>query len=321
MFGQKKNYLISKELAGKRADIAVSLMESDVSRQYLQKLFDLHVVMIGGKPLKRSYKVKENDLIVIEYPNPIKLNIEPVDRPIDIVYEDEYLLVVNKEAGVVVHPTYTGNHLGESLVNALMFHIGDHFAGIGGVLRPGIVHRLDKDTSGLIIIAKTDITHRTLVKMFKERKIKKKYLALVSNNIKEDTGIIEAPIGRNRSDRKKMSIDGIHSKEAITEFTVLDRFEYANKRYTLLDILLRTGRTHQIRVHFKHIGNPLVGDIKYGNTKLNNIFLSKFNLHRQFLHAYFLQFKHPETKKEITIEIPLSLDLENVLKKLKLTKN
>lgn len=321
MFGQKRNYLIGKELEGKRADIAVNLMEKDVSRQYLQKLFDTKCVTIYGKTVKRSYKVKENDILVIDYPSPIKLEIDPIDKSLEIVYEDQYLLVINKEPGVVVHPTHTGAYLRDSLVNALMFHVGEGFSGIGGVLRPGIVHRLDKDTSGLIIVAKTDITHRALVKMFKERKVTKKYLALVTNNMKEESGIIEAPIGRSQSDRKKMKVDGIASKEAITEFTVIERFEYANKRVTLLDIRLRTGRTHQIRVHFKHMGHPLVGDTKYGDGKLNKIFAQKLNLNRQFLHAYYLNFKHPNTKKEITLEIPLSLDLENVLKRLKKTKS
>jgi 23S rRNA pseudouridine1911/1915/1917 synthase len=316
MFGQKRRYLVEKELVDKRADIAISLMESDVSRQYLQKLFDNHKVILGKKVVKRSYKVKEGDILEIDYPKPIKLEIDPVDIPIDVVYEDEYLLVVNKAPGMVVHPSGTGKYIGESLVNAVLAHVGDGLKGIGGVLRPGIVHRLDKDTSGLIVIAKTDITHRALVDIFKNRQIKKHYLALVYKNVSDD-GIITGDIGRHRVNRKKMSIDGIAAREAKTEFSVLDRMETHIGPVTLLDIRLHTGRTHQIRVHFMSIGNPIVGDTKYGDKKVNKLFAQKYGLERQFLHAYKLSFVHPETSKKVDIEVGLPPDLEKVMKKLK----
>lgn len=313
MFAERRKYKIGQELEGKRVDVALAILEKDLSRQYLQKLLDDKRVSCGKKILKPSYRVSDGEMIEVDYPAPVKMDIEPIDLPLEIVYEDQWLLVVNKEAGVVVHPAEQGKFMGKSLVNAVLSHVGEGLKGIGGVMRPGIVHRLDKDTSGLIVIAKTDLVHKDLSDQFKNRKITKKYLALVTGNIKEDQGQILAALGRHPLQRKKRAVDGINAKEANTEFKVRSRYRTNWGDFTLVEINLHTGRTHQIRVHFQSVKHALIGDKLYGNDKLNQVFKDKLGLSRQFLHAYSLSFQHPENKKKVDLEIGLPSDLNRVL--------
>lgn len=314
MFGEKRKYVISKDLAGKRVDQVLTFLEKDVSRQYLQKLLKEGRVWLGKKYLKPSYKVSEGDELLVDFPAPVKMQIEPVDIPLRIVYEDEYLLVINKDAGVVVHPAEHGKFMGQSLVNGVLAYVGNGLKGIGGVLRPGIVHRLDKETSGLIVVAKTDLAHQRLVDMFKAREVVKKYTALVIGNISVDRGQINAPIGRDPKDRKKMAVDGMLAKDAFSEFSVLGRYDFLGKSYTLVEVRPKTGRTHQIRVHMLWLGYPLVGDKLYGNEKINKLFSQKFSLDRHFLEASNLSFVHPITQKKLDLHVDLANDLRNVLK-------
>ncbi len=313
MFAEKRKYVVGAVQAGKRLDIALVELENGVSRQYLQKMIKEKRVLLEDRYLKPSYKVTENDVLVVDYPENVALEILPVKLPLKIVYEDEDLLVIDKDPGVVVHPSEHGKFMGKSLVNAVLAHVGEGLKGIGGVLRPGIVHRLDKDTSGLIVVAKSDLAHQGLVEIFKSRKVEKRYMALVCGDLKEDQGIIEGAIGRNPKDRKKMAVDGVKAKEAITEYSVKKRFETKLGDFCLVDVKLHTGRTHQIRVHFQYIGHPLAGDKHYGRDKVNAQLEKKFGLVRQFLHAYKLKFVHPVSKKKIDLEIGLSKDLQKVL--------
>lgn len=313
MFAEKRKYTVGTEQSGKRLDIALFEMENGVSRQYLQKMIKEKRVLLENRYLKPSYKVSTGEILMVDYPANVAMEILPVKLPLKIVYEDEDLLVIDKDPGVVVHPSEQGKFMGKSLVNAVLAHVGDGLKGIGGVLRPGIVHRLDKDTSGLIVVAKSDLAHQGLVEIFKSRKVEKRYLALVCGDLKEDKGIIEGAIGRNPADRKKMAVDGVKAKEAITEYKVEKRFETKWGDFCLVDIKLHTGRTHQIRVHFQYIGHPLAGDRHYGRDKVNAQLEKKFGLARQFLHAYKLKFVHPISKKKIDLEIGLSRDLQTVL--------
>ncbi|MCC6643874.1 RluA family pseudouridine synthase [Candidatus Peregrinibacteria bacterium] len=312
MFAEKRKYVVSSELAGLRADLALSKLENEVSRQYLQKMFKEKRVWLGGKYLKPSFKVAEGDQLMIDYPKALSMDLEPVKLPLKVVYEDKYILVINKDPGVVVHPAEQGKFMGKSLVNAALAHVGEGLKGIGGVLRPGIVHRLDKDTSGLIVIAKTDKAHQELVNSFKSREVDKSYLALIYGELKEKKGLIVASIGRSPRDRKKMAIDGINAKEAKTEYKVVKKYDFGGQKFSLVDIKLHTGRTHQIRVHFESIGHPLIGDKHYGRDRINAKF-KEIGLERQFLHAYRLKFNHPISKKKIDLKIDLSDDLQKVL--------
>lgn len=313
MFAERRKYIVGEEQSGKRLDIALFGMENGVSRQYLQKMIKEKRVLSNGRYLKPSFKVSAGDVLYVDYPENVPMEILPVKLPLKIVYEDDDLLVIDKDPGVVVHPSEQGKFMGKSLVNAVLAHVGEGLKGIGGVLRPGIVHRLDKDTSGLIVVAKSDLAHQGLVDIFKSRKVEKRYLALVCGNLKEDKGIIEGAIGRNPVDRKKMAVDGVKAKEAVTEYIVEKRFETKWGDFCLVDIKLHTGRTHQIRVHFQSIGHPLAGDKAYGRDKINTKLEKAFGLKRQFLHAYKLKFAHPVNKKKIDLEIGLSNDLQKVL--------
>ena len=292
---------VSIEDKGKRLDAYVSENVEELTRSYLQQLIDDGHVMIEGKTkVKSGQKLKGDEIISVVIPEPEPLNVEAEDLPIDIVYEDEYLLVINKSADMVVHPA-PGNYSG-TLVNAILYHVKD-LSSINGVIRPGIVHRLDKDTSGLIIVAKNDEAHVKLVDNFKDKTIKKTYLAIVKGVIGKDSGRIETIIGRNPNDRKKMAVVEKNGKIAISNYIVLDR---ANK-HTLVKVDIETGRTHQIRVHMKHLGYPIEGDIVYGQ---KNDFAK-----RQMLHAYRLSFIHPITKEEINLIGTLPEDFLNTLKK------
>lgn len=298
-----KQYCINPETENLRLDKAVVLLDQDLSRSMIQKMLEDKQILVNGKKEKASYKTKLNDMIQIEEIVPKEITLKAQDIPLDIIYEDKDIIVVNKPKGLVVHPA-NGNPDG-TLVNAIMNICKDSLSGIGGKIRPGIVHRIDKDTSGLLIVAKNDKAHIALSEQIKNREIVKKYVALVRGTIKENEATIDMPIGRSSKDRKKMAVrkDG---KVAITHFKVLQRY----KGYTYLDIKIDTGRTHQIRVHLAEIGYPIVGDSVYSNGK------NPFGVEGQMLHAKELTFTHPTTGKEMHLEAPLPEYFENVLREL-----
>ena len=299
-----KVYTINKELAGNRIDKTLPNLDKNLTRVMSQKLIEQGNVKVNGKNVKTSYKLNENDKVEVEIPEVKEVCIEAQDIPVEVLYEDNDIIVVNKPKGLVVHPA-NGNPDG-TLVNALMKICKGTLSGIGGEIRPGIVHRLDKDTSGVLIVAKNDKAHLALCKQIKNREVKKTYLALTRGIIKENEATINMPIGRSTTDRKKMAVVKT-GKEAITHFKVLERF----KENTLLEINLETGRTHQIRVHLSQIGYPIVGDMVYSNGK------NKFGVQGQMLHAWKIKFMHPITGKEMEIEAPLPPYFEDVLEKLK----
>ncbi len=286
-----------------RLDYYLSLELDEVSRTRIQRLVKDGLVKVNGEIKKSSYLVKEGDTISVVFPEPKTLEIVPEDIPIEIVYEDSDLAVINKQHGMVVHPA-PGNYSG-TLVNAIMFHM-DNLSSINGIIRPGIVHRLDKDTSGLLVIAKNDKTHRGLSEQLKHHGVYREYLALVHGNIKKDNGTIDAPIGRNQRDRKKMAVTHKNSKEAVTHFSVAKRYG----KYTLVSLKLETGRTHQIRVHLSYMGNPVVGDPVYSSGK------NEFSIKRQLLHAKKLGFIHPSTKMSVEFSCELPEDFRLILGRL-----
>lgn len=277
------------DLDNVRLDAYIAKKREDLSRVMVQKLIENGNVLVDGKKRKISYKVQVGEVIELDIPEAKETGIKAEDIPLDIVYEDEDIIVVNKPKGMVVHPA-NGNPDG-TLVNAIMAHCEGSLSGIGGEIRPGIVHRLDKDTSGLLIVAKNDKAHINMSEQIKNREVKKIYIALVRGVVPENEATINMPIGRSTKDRKKMAVrkDG---KEAITHFKVLKR--YAN--YTLLEVKIDTGRTHQIRVHMAEIGHPVVGDMVYSNGK------NEFGVQGQMLHAKSLDFKHPITGKQMHLE-------------------
>ena len=288
----EKVFKITEQNINQRLDMYIASLDLDLSRSMAQKMIENNQVLVNEKPVKTSYKTKLDDNIKIKIAEPKMAEIKAQEIPLDIIYEDNDIVVVNKPKGMVVHPG-NGNPDG-TLVNAIMAICKDSLSGIGGEIRPGIVHRLDKDTSGLIIIAKNDKAHINLSKQIQDRKVKKIYTALVRGVIPEDTATIEMPIGRSKTDRKKMAVrkDG---KEAITHIKVLKRY----RNYTLVKVKIDTGRTHQIRVHMAEIGYPVVGDEVYSNGK------NEFNVHGQMLHSTSLDFTHPVTGEEMHFEAPL----------------
>lgn len=289
-----------------RLDAYIS-QNTDISRSMVQKLLDEEKITVNDKIQKASYKVQAFDKIQINIETPKEVKIEPQDIPLDIVYEDNDILVVNKQKGLVVHPA-NGNPDG-TLVNAIMAHCKDSLSGIGGELRPGIVHRLDKDTSGLLIIAKNDKAHIQVSQQIKDREVKKTYIALVRGTIVEDEATINMPIGRSTKDRKKMAVTK-NGKEAVTHFKVLNRYTTNKGSYTLLEIKIDTGRTHQIRVHMAEIGHPIIGDGVYSNGK------NEFGVEGQCLHARRLEFVHPITGKEMKLEAPLPEYFQKIIEQL-----
>jgi 23S rRNA pseudouridine1911/1915/1917 synthase len=289
--------------AGKRLDVFLSGEAEDYTRSYIQKLIEDGLALVNGVAARASYKVKQGDLIRLEVPEPEGMESKAENIPLDIYYEDSDVIVINKPRGMVVHPA-SGNYSG-TVVNALLYHCGD-LSGIGGVLRPGIVHRLDKDTSGLIMVAKNDAAHVELARQLKERLVTRIYLALVHGRVKEQTGVIDAPIGRDPKNRQKMAVVHKNARNAITNYRVLKRFD----GYTYLELKLETGRTHQIRVHLSYIGHPVAGDPKYGPSRPH------FDLKGQFLHAAVLGFKHPRTGACLKFEAPLPGELATVLENL-----
>ena len=301
-------YVVSDEYEGLRIDKLLSELSPSFSRTYIKKLIDDKKVFCNGKNVKASFCISENDYIKMEIPPAEIPEILPQDIPLDIIYEDEDVLVVNKPKDMVVHPA--AGHYKDTLVNAVMYHCHDNLSGINGVMRPGIVHRIDKDTTGSVIICKNDNAHQKIAKQLKEHSINRVYHAICYGVIKEDEGTIETLIGRSTNDRKKMAVVTSGGKEAVTHFRVLKRFEEDNMTY--IECRLETGRTHQIRVHMAHIGHPLLGDEVYaGNRK------SRFKLKGQCLHAKTLGFIHPTTKEYIETDAPLPEYFSHLLNVLK----
>ncbi len=294
---------ITAEENGTRLDSYLAEQLEGISRSYIQKLIGDGLIQVNQKTVKANYKVKTGDQLVVEIPEAAPIDIQPEPMDLDIVYEDSDLLIVNKPVGLVVHPAH--GHYSGTLVNGLMAHCTD-LSGINGKMRPGIVHRIDKDTSGLLMIAKNDMAHQHLAEQLKEHSIKRAYYALVQGVISEPAGLVDAPIGRHEVDRKKMAVTFKNSKEARTHYYVKERFA----RTTFIECRLETGRTHQIRVHMAYLGHPLVGDPLYG-TRKNNL-----DFPGQALHAYALGFVHPRTGEELYFEAPLPEHFQAVLKSL-----
>ena len=298
-------YTVEKNESGTRIDRYLAEKDSGFSRSFIQKLLKDGQVTVGGKPAKSNYKVREDDSIHLEVPDSSEPDIVPEDIPLDILYEDEDVLIVNKPKGMVVHPA--AGHYQGTLVNAVMAHCGDSLSGINGVMRPGIVHRIDKDTTGALLVCKNDTAHRDLAEQLKCHSIRRRYRAVVQGNLKEDEGTIEGPIGRHPTDRKKMAINYKNGKDAVTHYKVLERFGQA----TYVECRLETGRTHQIRVHMASIGHPLLGDTVYGSSK------NPYHLEGQALHAMILGFVHPRTCEYMEFTAPLPEYFVKLLSKLR----
>jgi 23S rRNA pseudouridine1911/1915/1917 synthase len=289
-----------------RLDLFLSAQEPiSLSRSQIRKLIVEGNVTVNGQLAKPGYWVRESDTIVVTLPEPRPLGLVAEDIPLDILYEDEHLIVLNKSAGMVVHPA-PGHHEG-TLVHALLYHC-QTLSGIGGVQRPGIIHRLDRDTSGVMLVAKTDHAHSCLSGQLKSRELKRIYYAVVHGRMRMLNGRIEAPIGRHRKNRKKMAIDQENGRYALTLYQVLEQYT----EHTLLKVELKTGRTHQIRIHMKYIHHPVVGDPVYGNSSKNN-----FGMPRQALHAQSVAFIHPATREQMTFETPLPEDMKQLTERLK----
>lgn len=297
-------FRIEEALAGERIDKFLSDSLPDVSRSYIQKLIKDGQVTVNQKQVKSNYKLNAGDLLSMEEPELQEPDIEAEDIALDILYEDSDLLIINKPKGMVVHPS--AGHYSGTLVNALMHYCKDDLSGINGVLRPGIVHRIDMDTTGSLIVCKNDFTHNHIAEQLKVHSITRVYHAIVHGVLKEDEGIINAPIGRHSIDRKKMSINHKNGKEAVTHYKVLKRF----KNFTYIECRLETGRTHQIRVHMSSISHPLLGDAVYGPAK------SPYKLQGQTLHAKIIGITHPRTGEYFEVDSPLPEYFTDLLKKL-----
>ncbi len=304
MFDDIAEFVVAEEFRGDRIDTAISANMSDLTRSAVQKLIADGNVLVNGNAVAKNYKVRTGDTIEVVIPEPTLMSAEPQNIPIDVLFEDDDLLVVNKPKGMVVHPA-PGNPDG-TLVNALMYHCAGSLSGINGVIRPGIVHRIDKDTSGLLIVAKNDFAHVDLAAQIKEHSFTREYRAVVHGNLKEDTGTISAPIGRNPKDRKKMAVTDKNSRDATTHFEVIERFD----GYTYVKCRLETGRTHQIRVHMAYIGHPVAGDLVYGPKNTPTV------LRGQCLHAGLIGFKHPRNGEYIELEAPIPEYFEKFVRKL-----
>ena len=286
--------LVDAQYEGERIDKFLTFIFPDSSRSYIQKAVENGGVTVNSSPVSKNYKLKAEDSIEYTPVEPVKLSVEPQDIPLDIVYEDDDLLVVNKPKGMVVHPA-PGNY-DETLVNALLFHCGDSLSGINGVLRPGIVHRIDKNTSGLLMVAKNDFAHKSLALQIKEHSFTREYSAVVTGHLKESQGSVVAPIGRNPNDRKKMCVTDKNSKNAVTHYEVIKQYE----GYDYIKCRLETGRTHQIRVHMAYLGHPVAGDDVYSKPKPNEI-----SLDGQCLHASKIGFVHPRSREYMEFEAEL----------------
>ena len=301
---EQERIIISENEAGQRADVGLAIL-LEVTRSNMQKLLEEGRAVKGSKVLKSNYKLKAGDEIIVTLPEPQPLDVQPENIPLDIIYEDEDVVVVNKPRGMVVHPA-AGNYSG-TLVNALLYHC-KNLSGINGVIRPGIVHRLDKDTSGIMICAKNDAAHVSLSQQIQAKTAQRTYLAVVRGNIKTDSGTIETLIARDKNDRKKMAVVNEDGREAVTDYEVLERYG----KFTVVRCRLRTGRTHQIRVHMEHLGYPLVGDPKYSPMK------TCFGIQGQALHSHTLEFAHPRTGERMCFEAPFPEDFNKVITRLRL---
>ncbi len=302
-----QEFVVAPEEAGVRIDRYLSDQCQDISRSYLQKLLKEQSVLVEEKPVKSNYKVNAGDRISLTLPEIREPEIMPEEIPLDIVYEDKDIILINKPKGMVVHPA--AGHYSGTLVNGLMSHCRSELSGINGVMRPGIVHRIDMDTTGVLIVCKNDMAHNSISEQLKEHSITRRYAAIVHGVIKDDEGTINAPIGRHPIDRKKMSINEKNGREAVTHYRVLERF----RQFTYIECQLETGRTHQIRVHMASIGHPLLGDSVYGPAKC------PFRLTGQTLHAGVLGIIHPRTGEYMEFTAPLPDYFEELLRKLRLT--
>ena len=297
--------ILYADIPGERLDAFLARSMESLTRSAAQKLLEEGCVLRCGKPGKKNDKLNIGDEISVTIPEPKQVDIVAKDIPLQIVYEDDDVLVVNKPRGMVVHPA-VGNYTG-TLVNAILFHCGERLSSINGVIRPGIVHRIDKDTSGLLMIAKNNMAHESLSAQLAEHSITRRYTALVYSNLAKDEGTVDAPIGRDPKNRLRMAVTTQNSKRAVTHWTVLERFG----KYTLIEAKLETGRTHQIRVHMSHIKHPLVGDMVYGPKK------QPLTEEGQMLHARVLGFVHPRTGEYMEFERPLPEEFEQVLRKVR----
>lgn len=302
-------YLVEKEDINKRIDVFLNDELENMSRSALQKLIEKGNITVNEKTINKNYKLRENDRICVEIPEPEELNIEPENIPLDILYEDQDLIVINKPQNMVVHPA--PGHYAGTLVNGLMYHCGNNLSGINGVMRPGIVHRIDKDTSGVLVIAKSDLAHRGLSEQLAAHTMNRIYNAIVYNSLKNDEGTVSTNIGRSQNDRKKMAVLDRGGRNAVTHYKVLERMG----KFNLVELKLETGRTHQIRVHMSHIGHPLLGDPVYGPKK------QIFNLMGQVLHARVLGFVHPRTGEYMEFETELPEYFKKLILRLKNTCN
>ena len=289
----KEVLTITAEVAGERADVLLSRSIENMTRSAAAKLLEEGAVLLRGAPVKKNYKTTPGDVLEVILPEPEPVEAIPQNIPLDVVYEDDDVIVINKPVGMVVHPA--AGHPDGTLVNALLYHCGNSLSGINGQLRPGIVHRIDRDTSGLIIAAKNDLAHQCLADQLQDHSLYREYEAVCVGNLKEDEGTVDAPIGRHHTDRKKMAIDPKNGRRAVTHWTVLGRYS----GYTHVQCRLETGRTHQIRVHMASTGHPLLGDIVYGSKKPFP------GLAGQCLHARRLSFVHPRSGERMTVECPL----------------
>ena len=296
---------IKAEEGGMRIDKFLADELPELTRSHIQKLIKEEMISVNSYPVKANYKLNSDDAIFVRIPEPELPDIVPENIPLDILYEDQDILIVNKPKGMVVHPA-PGHYTG-TLVNAVMYHCKDNLSGINGITRPGIVHRIDKDTTGSLLICKNDASHRYFADLLKEHAITRKYHAVVCGNLKEDTGTVNAPVGRHPTDRKKMSTRCANGRPAVTHYKVLERFG----DYTYIECILETGRTHQIRVHMASIGHPVLGDTVYGPAKC------PFKLEGQTLHAKILGIRHPDTGEYMEFDAPLPEYFEILLKKLR----
>ena len=292
------------DLAGERLDAFLARSELGLSRSAVQKLMEEGCVRLGGRPGKKNDRLNVGDLVEVTIPEPKAVDVAPREIPLDIVYEDADVVVINKPKGLVVHPA--AGHQDDTLVNGLLYAMGDSLSGINGELRPGIVHRIDKDTSGLLAVAKNDLAHAVLASQLKDHTMARTYEAIVCGNLKEDRGTVDAPIGRHPTDRKRMCVTERNSKPAVTHWEVVKRY----RGYTHIRCRLETGRTHQIRVHMAYIGHPILGDTVYGHKK------PELGQDSQCLHAGVLCFRHPRDGRPVMVFAPLPAYFQQVLEKL-----